>query len=128
MVIIFILVGLIILGPVSLFMIMYAENILFLDSLILSVLSAVWIRSITGIHPVLCILIGIGVLVGTMLLYLQQCIFWIFTAISSMMYGAMFGTLINDVTNDCIWGIFIGLAAGVVTLLFHMGVRAKYYG
>ena len=128
MIIIFMIAGFVILIPTALFLLLYAENILLFDSLILSVLSAIWIRTIAGIHPVFCILIGIGVLAGTMMLYTQQCIFWIFTVISSMMYGAMLGTLINDITNDCIWGIFIGLVTGIVTLLFHMGVRVKYYG
>ena len=128
MIIIFMIAGFVILIPTALFLMLYAENILLLDSLILSVLSAIWIRTIADIHPVFCILIGIGVLAGTMLLYTQQYIFWIFTAISSMMYGAMIGTIINEITNDCIWGIFIGLVTGIVTLLFHMGVRVKYYG
>ncbi len=128
MVVIFMIAGLVLLVPVTVFLILYAENILFLDSLILSVLSAVWIRTITGIHPVYCILIGIAVLAGTMLLYSRRWMFWIFTAVSSMLYGAMIGTLLNDVTNDCIWGIFIGLAAGAITLVFHLGARARYYG
>ena len=89
MVVIFMIAGLVLLVPVTVFLILYAENILFLDSLILSVLSAVWIRTITGIHPVYCILIGIAVLAGTMLLYSRRWMFWIFTAVSSMLYGAM---------------------------------------
>ena len=128
MIIIFMIAGFVILIPAAMFLMLYAENILFLDSLVLSVLSAIWIRTIADIHPVFCILIGIGVLAGTMLLYTQQYIFWIFTVISSMMYGAMLGTIITDITNDCIWGIFVGLVTGIVTLLFHMGVRVKYYG
>ena len=107
---------------------LYAENVLFLDSLILSVLSAVWIGTITGIHPVFCILIGIAVLAGTMLLYSRRWMFWIFTAVSSMLYGCMIGTLLNDITNDCIWGIFIGLTVSIITLAFHVGARVRYYG
>lgn len=128
MVVIFMIAGLVLLAPVTMFLILYAENILFLDSLILSVLGAVWIRTITGIHPVFCILIGIAVLAGTMLLYSRRWMFWIFTAMSSMLCGCMIGTLLNDITNDCIWGIFIGLTVGVTTLVFHVGARVRYYG
>lgn len=105
MVVIFMIAGLVLIVPVTMFLFLYAENVLFLDSLILSVLSAVWIRTITGVHPVFCILIGIAVLAGTMLLYSRRWMFWIFTAVSSMLYGCMIGTLLNDITNDCIWGM-----------------------
>ena len=82
MVIIILIAGLILLIPTILFLTLYVENILFLDSLILSVFSAIWVRTITGIHPVFCILVGIAVLAGTMMLYAQRCLFWIFTAMS----------------------------------------------
>lgn len=128
MVFIFMIAGLVLLVPVTVFLMLYAENILFLDSLILSVLSVVWIRTITGIHPVFCILIGNAVLAGAILLYSRRWMFWTFTAVSSMLYGCMIGTLLNDITNDCIWGIFIGLMVGVITLVLHVGARVRYYG
>ena len=84
MIIIFVIAGLFLLIPVMLFMTLYAENILFLDSLILSVITAFWIRSIAGIHPVFCILTGVAVLAGMMLLYSQRYIFWIFAVVSEM--------------------------------------------
>ena len=106
----------------------HAENILLLDSLILSVITAFWIRSIAGIHPVFCILTGVAVLAGMMLLYSQRYIFWIFAAVSSMLWGYMVSYILHDITNDWIWGIFFGLAAGAVSMVFHVGARARYYG
>ena len=128
MIIIFVIAGLFLLIPVMLFMTLYAENILFLDSLILSVITAFWIRSIAGIHPVFCILTGVAALAGMMLLYSQQSMFWLFTAVSSMLWGYMVSYILHDITNDWIWGIFFGLVAGTVSVVFHVGARARYYG
>ena len=128
MIIIFVIAGLFLLIPVMLFLTLYAENILFLDSLILSVITAFWIRSIAGIHPVFCILTGVAVLAGMMLLYSQRYIFWIFAAVSSMLWGYMVSYILHDITDDWIRGIFLGLAAGTVSMVFHVGARARYYG
>ena len=128
MVVIFVIAGLILLIPVMLFLTLYAENILFLDSLILSVITAFWIRSIAGIHPVFCILTGMAVLVGMMLIYSQHCMFWIFTVVSSMLWGYMVSYILHDITNDWIWGTFLGLAAGTISMVLHVGARARYYG
>ena len=126
MVIVFLIAGLFLLIPTILFLILFAENILFLDSLILSVLSAIWIRAVTGIHPVFCILAGIGVLAGMMMLYSQRYLFWVFTAMSSMLWGSMIGVLLQGITGG-VWSTFLGATVGVVTLLFHMAVRGRYY-
>ena len=126
MVIIFLIAGLFLLIPAIMFLTLYVENILFLDCLILSVLSAVWIRTITGIHPVFCILIGIAILAGTMMLYSQRCMFWIFTATSSLLWGSMISVLLHGIM-DIIWCAFLGVIVGGITLLFHMAVRSKYY-
>ena len=128
MIIIFLIAGLVLLIPMMLFLTLYAENILFLDSLILSVTMAVWIRTMSGIHPVFCILTGAAVLIGMMLLYSQRCLFWIFTAASSLLWGYMVIYILHDITDDWIWGIFLGLAVGGITLAFHMAARARYYG
>ena len=126
MVIIFLIAGLFLLIPTILFLTLYAENILFLDSLILSVLSAIWIRAVTGFHPVFCILTGIGVLAGMMMLYSQRCLFWVFTAMSSMLWGSMTGVLLHGIAGR-IWSTFLGAAVGVITLIFHMDARGRYY-
>ena len=126
MVIIFLIAGLFLLIPTIMFLILYAENILFLDSLILSVLSAIWIRAVTGFHSVFCILTGIGVLAGMMMLYSQRCLFWMFTAMSSMLWGSMTGVLLHGIAGR-IWSTFLGAAVGVITLIFHMAARGRYY-
>ena len=126
MIIIFLIAGLFLLIPAIIFLTLYVENILFLDCLILSMLSAVLIRTITGIHPVFCILIGIAVLAGTMMLYSQRCMFWIFTATSSLLWGSMISVLLHGIM-DKIWCAFLGVIVGGITLLFHMAVRSKYY-
>ena len=128
MIIIFLIAGLVLLIPVMLFLTLYAENILFLDCLILSVITAFWIRAMTGIHPVFCILTGAAVLAGMTLLYSQHCLFWIFTAVSSLLWGYMVSYILHDITNDWIWGIFLGFAASVITLAYHMAAWARYYG
>ena len=128
MIIIFLIAGIVLLIPVMLFLTLYAENILFLDCLILSVITTFWIRTMTGIHPAFCILTGAAVLAGMMMLYSQRYLFWIFTAVSSLLWGYMVGYILHDITNDWIWGIFLGLAAGGLTLAFHMAARARYYG
>ena len=64
MVFIIALAGMLLLIPAILFLTLFVENILFLDSLIIAVAGAVWIRSMTGMHPVFCILCGIGLLIG----------------------------------------------------------------
>ena len=126
MVFIIILAGLFLLIPAVLFFTLFIENILFLDSLIIAVTGAVWIRAVTGIHPVFGILCGIGLLAGLMLLYTQRHVFWIFTVISTIMWGSMIGYLLHDITNDWIWGIFIGMAVGVAAMVFHIAARLRY--
>ena len=54
--------------------------------------------------------------------------FWIFTAVSSTLWGYMVSYILHDITNDWIWGIFLGLAAGTISMVFHVGARARYYG
>lgn len=126
MLIIFLIAGLFLLIPTIMFLTLYVENILFLDSLVLSVLSAIWIRAVTGIHPVFCILAGIGVLAGMMMLYSQRCLFWVFTAMSSMLWGSMIGVLLQGITGG-VWSTFLGATVGLATLLFHMTARGRYY-
>ena len=126
MVIIFLIAGLFLMIPTIMFLTLYVENILFLDSLVLSVLSAIWIRAVTGIHPVFCILAGIGVLAGMMMLYSQRCLFWVFTAMSSMLWGSMIGVLLQGITGG-VWSTFLGETVGLATLLFHMTARGRYY-
>ncbi len=128
MVIIFLIAGLVLLIPVILFLTLYAENILFLDSLILSVIVAVLVRTMTGIHPVFCILTGVAVLVGMMLLYSQHCLFWIITVTSSMLWGSMIGVLLHGITKDLAWDVFLGMIVSVITLAFHLAARERYYG
>ena len=120
MVFIIVLAGTLLLIPAILFLTLFMENILFLDSLIIAVAGAVWIRSMTGMHPVFCILCGIGLLAGSMLLYTQRHVFWIFTVMSSVVWGSMIGHLLHDITNDWIWGIFIGMVVGAVAIFFHI--------
>ena len=45
-----------------------------------------------------------------------------------MLWGYMVSYILHDITNDWIWGIFLGLAAGAVSMVFHVGARARYYG
>ena len=128
MVIIFLIAGLFLLIPAILFLTLYVENILFLDSLILSTLTAVRVRTITGIHPVFCILIGIAALVGIIMLYSQRYLFWILTVISSLLWGSMIGVLLKGMTHDLIWCTFLGVVVGAISLVFHMAARLRYYG
>lgn len=128
MVFIIILAGLFLLIPVLLFLTLFMENILFLDSLIIAVAGAIWIRSVTGMHPVFCILCGICLLAGSILLYIQRHMFWIFTVTSTVVWGSMIGYLLHDITNDWIWGIFIGMVVGGAALAFHMTARLRYFG
>ena len=112
--------GMLLLIPEILFLTLFVENILFLDSLIIAVAGAVWIRSMTEMHPVFCILCGIGLLAGSMLLYTQRHVFWLFTVMSSVVWGSMIGHLLHDITNDWIWGIFIGMVVGAAAIFFHI--------
>lgn len=126
MMFIIILAGLFLLIPAIILLTLFMENILLLDSLIIAVAGAIWIRSVTGIHPVFCILCGIGLLTGSMLLYTQRHMFWIFTVMSTVIWGSIIGYLIHDITNDWIWGIFIGMVMGGAALAFHMSARLLF--
>lgn len=128
MVFIIVLAGTLLLIPAILFLTLFMENILFLDSLIIAVAGAVWIRSVAGMHPVFCVLCGIGILAGSMLLYTQRHMFWIFTVMSSVVWGSMIGYLLHDVMNDWIWAIFIGIIVGAAAMVFHMLARLRYFG
>ena len=74
------------------------------------------------------VLIGIAVLAGTMMLYFQRCMFWIFTIMSSLLWGSMIGVLLKGVTHDLIWCVFFGVVVGVISFVFHMAARLRYYG
>lgn len=128
MVIVVALAGMLLLIPLVLFFSIFVENILFLDSLIAAILFAVWLRTVTGIHPVFCILSGVALLIVLMMLYMQCYLFWIFTSISTFMWGYMSALLLHDITNDWIWGIFLGMVAGAIVLMLHMYVRYTITG
>ena len=128
MIIILVIAGVFVLVPFVLFLTLFVENILFLDCLTLSIICSAWISSTTDLHPVFCILCGIGIFACMMLLYVQRYVFWIFTAISTTVWGSMTGYLIHDITDDWLWGIFAGGVACAAVLLLHLHARIRVCG
>ena len=61
-------------------------------------------------------------------LYSQRCMFWIFTVISSLLWGSMIGVLLKGVTHDLVWCAFFGVVVGVISFVFHMAARLRFYG
>ena len=59
--------------------------------------------------------------------YTRRCMFWIFTVTSSVLWGSMIGVLLHGIT-DGTWCVFLGMSVGIITLLFHIGVHARYNG
>jgi hypothetical protein len=59
--------------------------------------------------------------------YTRRCMFWIFTVTSSVLWGSMIGVLLHGIT-DGTWCVFLGMSVGIITLLFHIGVHARYDG
>ena len=128
MIIILAIAGMVLLIPLTLFLALFVENIMFLDSLLVSILCTAWLWSASGIHPVFCILFGIGILVALMLLYTQKYMFWIFTVLSGTIWGLAIGYLLHDITNDWIWGIFIGVVVSIIVWMLHLYARMRVCG
>ena len=128
MIIILALAGLVLFIPILLFLTLFTENILLLDSLVITVITVAWIRSRTGIHMVFCILLAIGILTGLMLLYMQHHLFWIFTTLSVFLWGYVAGCLLHGITKDLIWGIFLGTVVGLIALIMHLHARSNIIG
>ena len=125
MIIILAIAGMVLLIPLTLFLALFVENIMFLDTLLVSVLCTAWLWSASGIHPVFCILFGIGILVALMLLYTQKYMFWIFTVLSGTIWGLAIGYLLRDITDDLIWGIFTGIVSSMIVLGLHLYARSR---
>ena len=128
MIIVLAIAGMVLLIPLTLFLALFVENILFLDTLLVSVLCTAWLWSASGIHPAFCILFGIGILVALMLLYTQKYMFWIFTVLSGTIWGLAIGYLLHDITNDWIWGIFIGVVVSIIVWMLHLYARMRVCG
>ena len=116
--IIMVIAGVFVLVPFVLFLTLFVENILFLDCLALSIICSAWISSTTDLHPVFCILCGIGIFACMMLL----------SAVSTTVWGSMTGYLIHDITDDWIWGIFAGGVACAAVLVLHLHARIRVCG
>ena len=123
MIIVIVIAGMLLILPLILFMTLFAENILFLDSLLISVIGTVLIHSAIKMHPVFCILTALAILAGMTCLYVREQMFWIFTMFSTLFWGYVSGFVMQDIIGDRIWGTFIGLIVGAMAFALHLYAR-----
>lgn len=114
--------------PLVMFLLLFTGNIIFTDSLIISIIGAVLLHTRTGMHPVFCILAGAAILAGTALLYLREKMFWVFTIASTAVWGYLAGFFTNDISGDRTWTVFLGAVMAVWVLILHIAARNKLTG
>lgn len=122
------LAGMFIIVPLVMFLVFFTGNIIFTDTLIISILAGVLLNTRTGLHPVFCILAGAILFIGITALYMREKVFWVFATASTLSWGYLAGFLANDIIGDQIWGIFLGAAMSALTLALHIAARNKLMG
>lgn len=88
------------------------KDIPFIDSLITLIGSGIAAHSLTHIHPVYCILIGIAVTAILGALFMTRIGSWIISIIYSILWGLFFGLIVFSIAHeDWIW---FGVSGGIV--------------
>lgn len=117
--------GLFIAVPLVCFIILFTGNIIFTDTLIISIIGSVLLHVKAGLHPVFCLLAGAALFAGINFLYLHEKMFWAFTIASTASWGYLAGFLANDIIGDQVWSIFLGCAMAILVLTLHVDSRNR---
>jgi hypothetical protein len=101
-------------------------NMDFVDSAIVGGFAVYGCRKAFMLHPALCILVFLAVLI--LMLFIQQFTvgFWIVAVLFSVGYGALGAFLTWDDGQDMIWVSVIGFLVTVFCLALHIPHHKKY--
>lgn len=90
-----------------------------LDGAILAMIAAVGCHKALNLHPALCIVLFVVVMLGVMVLQNFRVSFWIMSTVFSIGYGSGLAWAVYDEWNDMIWAVVAGGAMFGVSLVLH---------
>ena len=105
---------------------MFFSNIIIFDGIITGIAAATLCGCLWSVHTVFCILIGISICVGFVLLHIFKIGFWIVSPLMSLAWAFFLSIITYEFSRgDWIWTIAIGCvtASGVIGL--HISARRK---
>ena len=117
------LIGLIV-GAIVTVIGLFFGNIILFDSIALAIAAGCLSNGLLHVHPALCILIGLAVLVGLFFLQHTSVGFWIIGGLLSLFWGFVFCTLAYEVSGkDMIW-TYVVLGLGTLLMVgLHLHAR-----
>ena len=100
------------------------KNIIVCDGIIVAVMLGVVCGTTWGVHPALCIVIGIITYIVFIALHMLKVGFWIITPIMTVSWTFFFGGLAHSLSNgDWIWAIVVGGISSLCVLGLHFKAR-----
>lgn len=100
------------------------KNIIICDGIIIAIILGVVCGTTWGVHPALCIVIGIITCILFIALHMLKVGFWIITPIMTVAWTFLFGGFAYDLSNhDWIWTIVVGAISALCVLGLHFKAR-----
>ena len=94
-------------------------HIQLLDGAALGGAAALACHYVLGVHPALCLVIFLAVMVGLGMLQAFPVSFWIVSTLFSLSYGTALGWIVYDTCHDLIWTVVLGVLAAGGAMLLH---------
>ena len=103
---------------------LFFGNIIMFESIGLAIAAGCLSSHFFGIHPALCILIGIGAFIAFMLIMKLKIGFWTIGGAMSILWGLLVAAFVYDGTgNDMVWTY---TTLGLVTIfILSLHIKAK---
>lgn len=123
-VILFLIMGLVFISIVLTLVKALIANIIICEGIIVAAILGVICGTTWGVHPALCIIIGIAICLVFIALHKLKVGFWIITPIMTAAWIYLFGEFTYDHSNgDWIWTIVVGAISAVCILGLHLRAR-----
>lgn len=105
---------------------LFFGNIILFDSIALAVLAGCLANGLLHIHPALCIMIGIVLLVGLFFLQHTAVGFWIIGGLLSLLWGFIFSTLAYEFSGkDMVWTYVVFGLGTLLMIGLHLKARDR---
>lgn len=104
---------------------LFIGHIILFDSIALGIISGLCCNHFLTLHPAFCLLIGVEVFAGLLLLQKTAVGFWVIGVLLSAVWAFIFAFFAYIFTEDMIWFYVVGGIAFVVMLLLHIRARDK---
>lgn len=116
----------IILGLICSVIGLFFGHIILFDSIAFGIVAGICCNRFLSVHPALCVVIGIVVLLVLFWLQSTRVGFWIIGGLLSLVYAVFFGLLAFAISNgDPVWGIVVLVLAFFIIGGLHLRARDK---